>query len=57
MSTEVRMSWRLVCGLVEGSMVGKWQEKDILESDEERVNCKVEKSQDFPNFQMIKTRD
>ena len=57
MSTEVRMSWRLVCGLMEGSMVGKWQEKDILESDEERVNCKVEKSQDFPNFQMIKTRD
>ena len=51
------MSWRPVCGLMEGGVVGKWQEKDIPESDEESVNFKVEKSQDFPNFQMIKTRD
>lgn len=57
MSTEVGMSWRPVCGLMEGGVVGKWQEKDIPESDEESVNFKVEKSQDFPNFQMIKTSD
>lgn len=57
MSTEVGMSWRPVCGLREGGLVDKWQEKDILGSDEDSVNCKVAKSQDFPNFQMIKTSD
>lgn len=30
--------------------MGKCQEKGILESDEENVNCKVEKFQDFPSF-------
>lgn len=56
MSTVVGMSWRPVCGLMEG-VVGKWQEKDIRNQTRRVLISKVEKSQDFPNFQMIKTSD